>query len=246
MTILEQLKAEKEHGYKNGLYHLTQILFAYNSNHMEGSRLTEEQTRYIYETKSFFPNGEEPIRADDVTETVNHFRLFDFMLENAGKPLTEGLIKEYHRILKSGTTDSALSWFRVGDYKTVANVVGNRETTSPEKVSEAMAALLSQYGRKKTHTLEDLADFHYRFERIHPFQDGNGRVGRMILFQECLKNGITPFVILERDRPFYYRGLSEYENEPGYLIGTFQQEQDIYEAQIQKLSPAQEIDGPEL
>lgn len=246
MTVLEQLRDEKERQYKGGLYHLTQILFSYNSNHIEGSRLTEEQTRYIFETKSFFPSGEEPIRADDVIETVNHFRLFDLMLESVEMPLTEGMIKEYHRILKSGTTDSGLSWFRVGDYKAVANVVGNKETATPEQVPGRMAALLREYHHKELHTLEDLADFHYRFERIHPFQDGNGRVGRMILFKECLKNGLTPFVVLEQDRQFYYRGLSEYEREPGYLLGTFGQEQDIYEAQIKRLSPVQESGEPEL
>ncbi len=237
MTLLELLRAEREAKYKGGLYHLTQIQFAYNSNHMEGTRLTEEQTRYIYETSSFFPEGEQPIRADDVVETLNHFRLFDRMLDHAEEPLTEELIKEYHRVLKTGITDSALPWFQVGDYKTVANAVGEIKTATPKQTPIRMKALLGRYHRKAAHTLEELAEFHYQFEAIHPFQDGNGRVGRMILFRECLKNDLIPFVILDRDKLFYYRGLREYPHQPGYLIGTFQMAQDIYREQIGKFMP---------
>ncbi len=237
MTPLELLRAERNAHYKGGIYHLTQVLFAYNSNHIEGSRLTEEQTRFIYETKSFFPDGEDPINADDVVETVNHFRLFDFMLDCAEEPLSEDLIKEFHRILKSSTTDSALTWFRVGEYKSARNTVGDITTATPRQVPVRMAALLKRYHQKAVHTLEDLVDFHYQFETIHPFQDGNGRVGRMVLFKECLKEGVTPFVILDRDKQFYYRGLREYPNEKGYLIGTCQMSQDIYKEQLQRFMP---------
>lgn len=237
MTPLELLKQERKAAYKGGLYHATQIMFAYNSNHIEGTRLTEEQTRFIYETKSFFPDGEQPINADDVVETVNHFRLFDFMLDHAEEALTEEMIKEYHRILKNSTTDSSLPWFQVGEYKTVANAVGEIATATPKQVPIRMGALLKRYHQKSFHTLEDLAEFHYQFEAIHPFQDGNGRVGRMILFKEALKNGILPFVILDRDKMFYYRGLQKYPEESGYLIGTFQMEQDLYKELLQKLSP---------
>ena len=192
MDFLEELLAERENKYKGGLYHRTQILFAYNSNHIEGSRLTEDQTRFIFETKSFFPDGGNPIRVDDVVETTNHFRLFDYMLDHALEPLSEAIIKEFHRILKTGTTDEALAWFNVGEYKAVANMVGDIRTATPKQVPIRMKALLSQWESKRTHIIEDLADFHYRFETIHPFQDGNGRVGRMILFKECLGKWVDP------------------------------------------------------
>lgn len=232
MDLLAELRAERDSKYKGGLYHRTQILFAYNSNHIEGSRLTEEQTRFIFETKSFFPQGEAPIMVDDVVETNNHFRLFDYMLDHADEPLTEAMVKEFHRILKTGTTDAALTWFRVGEYKAVANSVGEVRTATPKQVPVRMGALLSQWDKKATHTLEELAGFYYRFEIIHPFQDGNGRVGRMILFKECLANGLTPFVILDADKMFYYRGLREYEHTPGYLVGTFQISQDYYQRAV--------------
>lgn len=240
MNVLELLTAERERQYKGGLYHLTQILFAYNSNRIEGSRLTEEQTRFIYETKSFFPDADAPIFADDVVEAVNHFRLVDYMLDHALEPLTEDMIKEFHRILKSSTTDSALTWFRVGDYKVVENAVGDIKTATPKQVPIRMGALLKRYEAKQMHLLEDIADFHFRFETIHPFQDGNGRVGRIIMFKECLKNGIMPFIILDQDKAFYYRGLREYERQPGYLIGTCQMSQDIYSELYEKFSAVQE------
>lgn len=245
MDLIEQLKAERDHQYKGGLYHRTQILFAYNSNHIEGSRLTEEQTRFIFEIKSFFPEGDAPIKVDDVVETTNHFRLFDYMLDHAEEPLTEEMVKEYHRILKTGTTDAALTWFRVGEYKSVGNAVGDIRTATPKQVPIRMRALLSRWSQKNLHTLEDIADFHYRFESIHPFQDGNGRVGRMILFKECLANGLTPFVILDADKMFYYRGLREYEHTPGYLIGTFQVSQDFYQEMCDQLLPNQETEQEE-
>lgn len=240
MTPLELLRAERNAKYSGGLYQLTQIIFAYNSNHIEGSKLTEDQTRYIYETKSFFPKGSNPIQVDDVVETVNHFRLFDYMLDHAEEPLTESMIKEFHRILKTSTTDSTLSWFRVGEYKAVGNVAGTMITADPDQVPAKMTTLLRRYHQKTVYSLEDLVDFHYQFERIHPFQDGNGRVGRMILFKECLKHGIEPFVILDRDKGFYYRGLQEYPNEKGFLIGTCQNAQDIYADQIKRFTPPRE------
>lgn len=240
MDFLKELLAERNSKYKGGLYHRTQILFAYNSNHIEGTRLTEEQTRYIFETKSFFPDGEGPIKVDDVVETINHFRLFDYMPDHALEPLTEAMIKEFHRILKTGTTDETLAWFHVGEYKGVANMVGDIRTATPKQVPIRMKALLSQWERKPAHTVEDLADFHFRFETIHPFQDGNGRVGRMILFKECLANRLTPFVILNADKAFYYRGLHEYEHTPGYLVGTFQVSQDFYQELCEELLPSVE------
>lgn len=242
MDLIAQLKAERDSKYNGGLYHQTQILFAYNSNRIEGSRLTQEQTRFILETKSFFPEGDAPIKVDDVVETANHFRLFDYMLDHAEEPLTEAMVKEYHRILKLGTSGAALSWFRVGEYKSVGNAVGDIRTATPKQVPIRMRTLFSRWSKKGLHTLEEIADFHYRFESIHPFQDGNGRVGRMILFKECLANGLTPFVILDADKMFYYRGLREYEHMPGYLIGTFQASQDFYEELCEKLLPSQEVE----
>ena len=182
---------------------------------------------------------------DDVVETTNHFRLFDYMLDHAEEPLTEAMVKEYHRILKTGTTDAALTWFNVGEYKNVANTVGDIRTATPKQVPIRMKALLSRWNQKSSHTLEELADFHYHFETIHPFQDGNGRVGRMILFKECLAHGLTPFVILDADKMFYYRGLHEYENMPGYLIGTFQVSQDFYQELCEELLPSHEAEPEE-
>ena len=243
MTVLELLRSERSRGYKGGLYHATQIIFAFNSNHIEGSRLTEEQTRLIYETKSFFPSSDSPVYADDVIETVNHFRLMDYMLEHAEDPLTEDMIKEFHRILKSGTIDALEPWFRVGEYKEVANSVGGINTATPKQTPIRMTALVNRYGKIQHHTLEDIVDFHFRFEQIHPFQDGNGRVGRIVMFKECLKNDVMPFVILDRDKVFYYRGLREYEHQPGYLLGTCQMSQDFYSELYHKLAPSYGIEG---
>lgn len=240
MNVLSKLKQERTAKYKGGIYHATQIMFAYNSNHIEGTRLTEEQTRYIYETGSFFPNGDDPIHTDDIIETVNHFNLFDYMLDHADEPLTEEMIKEFHRILKTGTSNAVLDWFNVGKYKSVGNIVGDTETVKPDEVPAKMYTLINRYNSKPSVTLKDLADFHHTFESIHPFQDGNGRVGRMILFKETLKNNIMPFVILDRDKIFYYRGLQKYPHEKGYLIGTFQMEQDLYAELLEKLSPQTE------
>lgn len=249
MTILEQLIQEKEAGYKGGLYHLTQIKLAYNSNRIEGSRLTEEQTRYMYETKTLLPSGDEAVPLNDIIETQNHFALFNYMLSTATQPLTEELIKTYHRILKSSTTDAQLDWFAVGDYKTQENMVGDMETAPPEQVSAEMGRLLREYNEKESISLEDVVDFHVRFERVHPFQDGNGRVGRIVLFKECLKNDIVPFIIEDTKKAFYYRGLREYSREPGYLLDTCLDAQDRYKAYWQKLrfrEKSKAEDGPAL
>ena len=235
MTILEQLMQEKAAGYRGGLYHLTQIKLAYNSNRIEGSRLTEEQTRYMYETKTLLPSGNEAAPINDIIEMQNHFALFNAMLSTADQPLTEDIIKTYHRILKSSTTDAQLDWFAVGDYKTQENIVGDMETTPPEQVAAEMGRLLQQYNGKGSISLEDVIDFHVRFERIHPFQDGNGRVGRMVMFKECLKNDIVPFIIEDTKKAFYYRGLREYNREPGYLLDTCLDAQERYKAYWQKL-----------
>ncbi len=228
-SLLELLKEEKEMRLKGGIYHKTQVDFSYNSNRIEGSRLTEEQTRHIFETNTVMNESEEPLRIDDIVETMNHFKCFDYMLDHAGEKLSEDMIKEYHRILKSGTSDEGRDWFRVGDYKLRPNIVGDRETTAPSKVKEEMEKLLNWYGEKEEITVADIIEFHFRFECIHPYQDGNGRVGRLIMFKECLKNDITPFIIGESHKAFYYRGLNEYQTEKGYLTDTCLSAQDIYE-----------------
>lgn len=236
-TLLHLLQEEKEMHLKGGLYHKTQILAAYNSNRIEGSRLTEEQTRYIYETNTIINDGEEPLLVDDIIETTNHFRCFDYMLKLADDDLTESMIKKFHFFIKSGTSDEKREWFRVGDYKLRPNEVGDMQTVTPDMVSREMERLLFEYHSLKKITLEDIVDFHYRFERIHPFQDGNGRVGRIILFKECLKHGIMPFVIDERHKLFYYRGLKEYSKEKGYLQDTCHSAQDTYEAMVHYFFP---------
>ncbi|MBR2490686.1 MAG: Fic family protein [Ruminiclostridium sp.] len=226
-TLLEVLKAEMAAKRTGGIYHKIQIDLTYNSNHIEGSRLTHDQTRYIYETNTIGVTSEN-VNVDDVIETANHFRCVDLAISNAKAALTEKLIKEMHFILKTGTSDSRQAWFAVGDYKRMPNEVGGQETVLPEEVSEKMQELLRAYNRKKNKTLEDLVDFHVRFERIHPFQDGNGRVGRLILFKECLKHNIVPFVIGEDLKLFYYRGLKEWGTENGYLTDTMLTAQDRF------------------
>ena len=234
-NILERLRAEKKENFKGGLYHATQIQLAYNSNRIEGSRLTEEQTRYMYETKPVLPvDGSTATPINDIIETQNHFRLFNYMLQTSDKPLTEELIKTSHRILKSGTLDAEKVWFAVGDYKKIPNEVGTIQTTPPGKVSAHMRKLLSDYAACTTVRLEDLVQFHYEFERIHPFQDGNGRIGRIILFKEALKNDITPFIVEDVKKAFYYRGLQEYPREPGYLLDTCLDAQDHYAAMAER------------
>lgn len=226
-TLLDVLRTEKASGIKGGIYHKVQIELTYNSNHMEGSRLTHDQTRYIYETNTI---GVEAgtVNVDDIVETANHFRCIDLVIDSAGQMLSEPFIKTLHRTLKNGTSDSRKDWFAVGEYKKIPNEVGGRDTTAPEEVSTEMKQLLASYNRKPDKTLEDLIAFHVAFESIHPFQDGNGRVGRLILFKECLKNGIVPFIIDEDLKLFYYRGLHEWNTERGYLIDTCLSAQDKF------------------
>jgi Fic family protein len=226
-SLLHRLQEEKAMRLKGGLYHTTQIKLAYNSNRIEGSMLSEEQTRYIFETNTLSVAPDETANVDDIIETVNHFICFDFMLEVAEKNLSEEMIKEFHRILKSNTSDSRKEWFKVGDYKTRPNVVGDRETTAPAEVGGAIAALLDSY-HKVTVDFAALVDFHYHFEKTHPFQDGNGRVGRIILFKECLKHNIVLFIIEDEYKMFYYRGLKEFEKTPDYLMDTCLSAQDKY------------------
>lgn len=229
MNLLSQLLEEKMMGLKGGLYHQTQIRLAFNSNRIEGSRLSEEQTRYIYETNTLhLENGDSTANVNDIIETVNHFLCFDYMLDVAREPLSEIQIKEFHRLLKNGTSDARKTWFRVGDYKSKPNVVGGIETSLPKDVHTDMRNLLNQYHQKESVTLQDIVDFHYHFEAIHPFQDGNGRVGRLIIFKECLANNILPFIIEDENKFFYYRGLKEYPRVKEFLTDTCLSEQDDY------------------
>ena len=224
--LLTVLREEKAARLKGGLYHKIQIDLTYNSNHMEGSRLTHDQTRLILETNTI--GAEEPVRVDDVVETANHFRCIDLMIDAATHAPSESLIKQLHAVLKNGTSDSRKDWFAVGDYKRFPNEVGGRTTTAPEEVPAAMKRLLGDYNAKKEKTFDDLLDFHYRFECIHPFQYGNGRVGRLLLFKECLRNGIVPFILTEDLKLYYYRGIQNWETEPGYLRDTCGLAQDRF------------------
>ena len=231
MPLLVVLRQEKKAKLKGSIYHKTQIDLTYNSNHIEGSRLTHDQTRYIFETNTIGIEGES-IRVDDIIETTNHFRCIDLIIDRAEERLTESLIKELHLILKSGTSDSRKDWFTVGDYKRLPNEVGGNENTAPEDVHREMQALLKEYNGKKQKSFEDIIDLHQRFEAIHPFQDGNGRVGRLVMFKECLANGFVPFIITEELKMFYYRGLREWSNLRGYLLDTCLAAQDNYKAML--------------
>lgn len=226
-SLLYKLQQEKSMKLKGGIYHQTQIKLAYNSNHIEGSCLTEEQTRYIYETNTIGIE-KETVKVDDIIETINHFQCFDYMLDVAEDNLSEDMIKQMHRILKSNTSDSRIEWFNVGEYKSKPNMVGGLKTIAPEDVHNEIEKLLADYEKKDNIEFKDIVEFHYRFERIHPFQDGNGRVGRIIMFKECLKHNIVPFIIDEAHKLYYYRGLSEFGNEPGYLTDTCLSAQDRY------------------
>lgn len=226
-TLLNQLREEKSIGLKGGIYHQTQIKLAYNSNHIEGSKLTEEQTRYIYETNTIGLE-KETVNIDDIIEAINHFQCFDYILECADDILTEDIIKKIHKILKNNTSDSRVSWFNVGEYKQKPNMVGDMPTTPPELVEGEIKKILSKYRENTKVAMTDILKFHYEFERIHPFQDGNGRVGRLIIFKECLKHNIAPFIIDEEHKLYYYRGLKEFKNEPGYLVDTCLSAQDKY------------------
>ena len=226
-TLADILKEEKRSLIHGGIYHKVQVELTYNSNHMEGSRLTHEQTRFIFETNTVGIT-EEGVRVDDIIETANHFRCIDEVIESAKSQLSEKFIKHLHFILKTGTSDTRKDWFAVGDYKKLPNAVGGRETTLPEEVSAEMKRLLDEYNGKKTVTLEDILAFHVRFERIHPFQDSNGRVGRLILLKECLKHNIVPFIIEDSRKMFYYSGLQKWDREKGYLTDTCLSAQDTF------------------
>lgn len=228
-TLLTFLKREKEAGLKGGIYHKIQIDLTYNSNHIEGSNLTHDQTRYIFETKTLGVT-DKAVKVDDIVETVNHFRCIDLIIEGAHTKLTESFIKQLHFILKSGTTDSQKSWFRVGDYKMLENEVGGSETTKPVEVAGAIKSLLKEYNSKTKITFDDILDFHVRFESIHPFQDGNSRVGRLIMFKECLKHNIVPFIITEELKMYYYRGIKNWKTERVYLRDTCLTGQDAMKA----------------
>ena len=229
MPLLVVLRQEKGARLKGGIYHKTQIDLTYNSNHIEGSRLTHDQTRYIFETNTIGVVGES-IRVDDIIETTNHFRCIDLIIDRAEERLTENLIKELHLILKSGTSDSRKDWFTVGDYKRLPNEVGGCETTAPEDVHREMRMLLKEYNGIKRKSFEDIIDLHQRFEAIHPFQDGNGRVGRLVMFKECLANGYVPFIITDELKMFYYRGLREWPHIKEYLRDTCLTAQDNYKS----------------
>lgn len=230
-TLLDILLDEKANKYSGGIYHKTQIDLTYNSNHMEGSRLTHDQTRYIFETNTIGIE-KEVLNVDDVIETANHFRCIDMIIDYAKATLTENFIKKLHLVLKNGTSDSRKDWFVVGDYKKMPNEVGGMETALPEEVADRMKKLLSEYNNQKEKALEDILNFHVKFECIHPFQDGNGRVGRLIMFKECLKYNIVPFIIEDNLKMFYYRGLKEWNNEKGYLTDTCLTAQDQYKAYL--------------
>ncbi|GGE30259.1 Fic family protein [Psychroflexus planctonicus] len=229
MKLLETLQEEKSSNLKGGIYHKTQIRLTYNTNRIEGSKLSEEQTRYIYETNTLFTEkGTTATNIDDIIETVNHFQCFDYMLKIVNEPLSEKHIKKFHKILKLNTSDSKKEWFRVGTYKSKPNVVGGIETSKPNEVEKHIFELLETYNNKNTIEINDIIDFHYEFETIHPFQDGNGRVGRLIMFKECLKNNIVPFIIEDEFKFFYYRGLTEYPKIKDYLVDTCLSAQDNY------------------
>ena len=230
-TLLDILQEEKKRKYSGGIYHKTQIELTYNSNHIEGNRLTHDQTRYIFETNTIGIENE-IINVDDVIETANHFRCIDIIIDQAKAPLSEKLIKELHLTLKNGTSDSRKEWFSVGDYKKLPNEVGGIETTAPEEVPANIRKLLAEYNSKRNKTIDDIINFHVNFERIHPFQDGNGRIGRLIMFKECLKYNIVPFIIEDNLKLYYYRGLKEWNTQKGYLIDTCLTAQDKYKTYL--------------
>lgn len=227
--VLTALKTQKDMKLSGGIYHKTQIELTYNSNHIEGNSLTPDQTRYIFETNTLGIE-KQVINIDDVVETANHFKCVDYIIDNATKPITESMIKELHFMLKNGTSDSRKEWFNVGEYKKLPNEVGGKETCPPAKVRDAIKNLLLSYNNQEQKNLEQILDFHKNFESIHPFQDGNGRVGRLLMFKECLANNIVPFIIDDYHKMFYYRGLKEWDNEKGYLTDTCLSCQDKYKA----------------
>ena len=230
--IKNELLKQKESKFKGNIYHYSQVNFAYNSNKIEGSKLTSDETESIFDTSSFIPKNDVLIKLDDLIETKNHFRLFDYMLDNIDNSLSKEMIIEMNKILKRGTSDEDNPRYNVGGFKVLPNIIGTVnviKTTDPKDVNKEMDKLLDEYNSNNNITLEDIIDFHYRFERIHPFGDGNGRVGRIIIFKECLKNNIMPFIVLDEDKSYYIRGLKEYENDKMFLIDTIGHEQDLYE-----------------
>lgn len=231
--ILQTLKEEKDARISGGLYHELQIKMTYNSNHIEGSKLSEDQTRLIFETRTI--DATEGVLVDDIIETSNHFRVIDYVIDVAMQPLSEEIIKHLHLLLKQSTKDSTLEWFAVGDYKRKANIVGGRKTCKPSEVPSAMKALLDHYLTKKNITFEDIIEFHANFEYIHPFQDGNGRVGRLIALKECLRFNFIPFIIEDSKKAFYYRGLSKWKEEKGWLIDTCLDGQDTFKEILKML-----------
>lgn len=235
--ILTYLLEEKEAKRKGGLYHKTQVSLTYNSNRIEGSRLTEEQTRYIFETRTIGFKDEEAVSVDDIIETSNHFVAFDYLLNTINKTLSGNIIKEFHRILKTGTADAAKTWFNVGEWKKLPNEVGGIQTVMPQDVDTEITRLNDRYNSIVEVKFEDIIEYHFRFERIHPFQDGNGRVGRLIMFRECLRHNIIPFIIDERHKQFYYRGLKEFISTPGYLLDTCLSAQDTYTTWVKYFYP---------
>ena len=234
-TLLDIFREEKSARLSGGIYHRVQIDLTYNSNHIEGSRLTHDETRYIFETNTI-GLSDKTVNVDDIIETSNHFRCIDCMIDNANRALSEKYIKQLHFLLKSGTSDSRLDWFEVGEYKKLPNEVGGIDTTEPQAVANEMKNLLHSYNSKQEKSFEDIIAFHVGFERIHPFQDGNGRVGRLIMFGECLKHNIVPFIIDEEHKIFYYRGLKEWDSECGYLIDTCLSAQDKFKVILNKFN----------
>lgn len=231
--LLAALTEQKEAKVKGGIYHRVQIDLTYNSNHIEGSRLTHDQTRYIFETNTIGIT-DSAVNVDDIIETTNHFRAIDYIIDNNDSKLTEQYIKHLHFLLKSGTSDERKEWFKVGEYKMLPNEVGGIDTVEPENVHKELSALLKEYNKKKAQTIEDIIDFHQRFEAIHPFQDGNGRVGRLIMFRECLRNNIVPFIITDDLKMYYYRGLHEWPGIKGYLLDTCLTAQDNFKLLLDK------------
>ncbi|NLJ82560.1 MAG: Fic family protein [Bacteroidales bacterium] len=228
MSLIISLQEEKNAKRKGGLYHKTQVNLAYNSNRIEGSKLTEEQTRYIFETRTIGFKDQEAVPVDDIIETSNHFVAFDYLLDTIDKPFSNDVIKKLHFILKTSTSDATKEWFSIGEWKKLPNEVGGEETTLPQNVAAEMDKLNEWYNSIVQKTFEDIVEYHFLFERIHPFQDGNGRVGRLIMFRECLRNNITPFIIDDIHKQFYYRGLREFKNVRAYLIDTCLSAQDTY------------------
>ncbi|MDY5993044.1 MAG: Fic family protein [Bacilli bacterium] len=236
--IKDELIKQKNDRFEGNIYYYSQVNFSYNSNKIEGSRLTSDQTEAIFDTSSFIPNSNDLIELDDLIEVKNHFKLFDYMLDNVDKKLTKEIIIEMNKILKRNTSDEDNPRYNVGGFKVVPNIIGVVniiDTTAPEEVEEAIETLLNEYNSKSNVTLENIIDFHYKFEKIHPFGDGNGRVGRIIMFKECLKNNIMPFIVLDEDKTYYMRGLKEYEHDKMFLIDTIKHEQDLYESVCEKL-----------